>query len=68
MEKKRALVPKKLFLSVKLKRETAKAIEAGELTIDQVMEKYKITERRRVITWMRQFSSLDGKHPTNHVS
>lgn len=48
-----------LLNPTQIKKQAVKEIESGELTIPQAMEKYEITDRRSIISWMRQYSELE---------
>jgi hypothetical protein len=50
---------KKVHHPIRIKKQAVNELETGELTLQQVMDKYQIIDRRSVISWMRQYSKLD---------
>jgi len=50
---------KRIHHPILIKKQAVKEIETGEFSIEQVMNKYQMRDRRSIISWMRQYSNLD---------
>ncbi|MFI5139495.1 MAG: hypothetical protein ACHQIM_16865 [Sphingobacteriales bacterium] len=53
-----------LLSPTQIKKQAVKEIESGDFSIQEVMEKYQIIDRRSIISWMRQYSELEESEYT----
>src|ERR1017187_8781480 len=49
---------------IRIKKQAVKELETGKLTLQQVMNKYGLIDKRSVINWMRPYSELDESEYT----
>ena len=67
-EKKITRIGKKgkiiLLSPTQIKKQAVLDIESGDFSIQEVMEKYQIIDRRSIINWMRQYSKLEESEYT----